>query len=175
MLQLSSSLYNLPLGSIRVGSIVGEAVAPIINPHNLKIEGWHVSLQNSKTPYVVTTTDIRDLSTKGVVINDAHELLEPKDHIRLQKVLSLDYQLIDKPVYVGKTRIGKVSDYAMDGDSYFIAKLYIRPSLFKGLASGQHVVDRYQVVKLTNKAVFLKEPLKKEPVAFGVKLQKLAS
>lgn len=175
MLHLSVSLQNLPLGSLRVGSIVGEAVSPIINPHNLKVEGWHALLQNSNTPRIVTVTDIRDFSTKGIVINDAHDLLEPKEHIRLQKVLRLEYRLVNKPVYAGKSRIGKVSDYAVDSDTFFITKLYVRPSLFKGLAGGQQVVDRSQVVKLTHNAVFLKEPLKKEPVAFGIKLQKLPS
>lgn len=40
MLKLSAKLFNTAIFSLRTGGQVGVGVRPLINPNNLKVEGW---------------------------------------------------------------------------------------------------------------------------------------
>ena len=60
MLRLSESLVNRPVMSLRTGQQVVTAHEPIINPNNLKIEGFYCSDCFSKEELVLLYQDIRD-------------------------------------------------------------------------------------------------------------------
>src|SRR5690242_7642928 len=85
MLQLSGSLTNRPIMSLRTGGQVAEALKPIINPNNLKIEGFYCQDRFSKDQLVLLTQDIRDVVAQGLIINDHDVLSDPSELVRLQK------------------------------------------------------------------------------------------
>lgn len=70
MLKLSTSIINQPVMSLRTGSQVATATAPIINPSNLKIEGWYCQDKFSKDPLVLLSQDTRDIIKQGIVVKD---------------------------------------------------------------------------------------------------------
>ncbi len=160
MLQLSKSLLNRPVLSLRTGGIVATAVSPIINPNNLKIEGFYCVDKFSKDPLILLAQDIRDMIPQGLVVND-HDVLTTADElVRLKDVLELNFQIMDKPVItVNKKRLGKINDYAADSESLFIQKLYVGQSLLKSLTGGQLSVDRNQIVEITNRKIVINDPL----------------
>ena len=160
MLQLSKALINRPVLSLRTGGVIATAVSPIINPNNLKIEGFYCHDCFHKEPLVLLTQDVRDTLPQGLVVNDHDVLVAPDELVRLKDILALKFELLNKPVVtVNKKRLGKINDYAADHESLYIQKLYVAQSLLKSLSSGQLSVDRNQIIEITNRHIVVQDPL----------------
>src|SRR5580765_987168 len=125
MLQLSALITNKPVMSLRTGTQVATAVAPIINPDNLKIEGFYCTDRFDGGELILLYQDIRDIIPQGFVIDDHGVLAEAEELVRLKKVLDLQFQLIGKPIQtVSKHKVGKVSYYAVETTTMYIQKIY---------------------------------------------------
>lgn len=160
MLVLSKNLLNRPVMSLRTGAQVATATAPIINPNNLKIEGFYCEDKFSKETLVLLAVDIRDILPQGFVINDHEVLASPDELVRLKEVLNLTFELLGKPVVtVSKTRLGRVNDYAADDSTLHIQKLYVSQSLLKSFSGGQLSIDRNNIVEITNRKIVTQEIL----------------
>lgn len=158
MLQLSSSLKDLPVLSLRTSGVIAVAVKPVINPNNLKIEGWYCRDQFSKKTLILLAKDIRDIVPQGLAVDDHDVLAEPEELIRMKEILALDFELLGKPAYTDmKRKLGKVSDFATDMESLFIQKLYIAQPLYRNLSGGQLSIDRTQIVEITNQRVTVRD------------------
>ncbi len=161
MLQLSSTLFNQSVLSLRTGGVVATAVEPIINPNNLKVEGFYCDDRFEKNQLILLTQDIRDRVERGFVINDHEVLAEPEELIRLEKVLKLRFTLIGKPVVtVNKHRLGKINDYAVDDTALYVQKIYVGQSVLKSFTGGNLSIDRNQIVEITDRKIVVQEPLK---------------
>lgn len=169
MLRLSDSLVGRPVMSLRTGQAVATTVAPIINPNNLKIEGFYCEDRfDRKKELVLLYQDIRDIISQGFVINDHDVLAEPGELVRLQKIIELDFRLLDKPVVtLTKQRLGKVSDYATEIETMYIQKLYVTQSMFKNFAGGNLGIDRSQINEITDTKIIVNDPLKAGAVPSG--------
>ncbi len=166
MLQLSSTLANKAVLSLRTGGQVATATEPIINPNNLKIEGFYCDDRFEKKQLILLTQDIRDRMGHGFVVNDHEVLVDPAELIRLQPVLKLKFALIGKPVVtVNKRRLGKVNDFAIDDEAMYVQKIYVGQSIIKSFTGGNLSVDRGQIVEITDRKIVVQEPLK--PVKEG--------
>ncbi len=166
MLQLSNTFINRPVLSLRTGAPVAVAVSPIINPTNLKIEGFHCSDSVSKQHLILVAQDIRDFIQQGIVINDHEVLAEPDELVRLQKILELNFDVIGKPVEtLAKEKVGKVGDYAADPKTLYIQKLYVSQSLLKSLGGGTLSIDRTQINEITPKHIVINDLTSKVPAA----------
>ncbi len=160
MLQLSSTLINQAVLSLRTGGQVAVATEPIINPNNLKIEGFYCEDYFEKQQLVLLTQDIRDRVGRGFVVNDHEVLVDPDELIRLKEVMKLQFTLIGKPVVtVNKRRLGKVNDYAVDDVALYVQKIYVAQSLLKNLTGGSLSIDRGQIVEITDRKVVVQDPL----------------
>jgi uncharacterized protein YrrD len=165
MLQLSNSLLNASVLSLRTGGVVATVIGPIINPDNLKIEGFYCEDRFDKHRLVLLCQDIRDMLPQGFVINDHDVLAEPEELVRLQKVMSIDFTLIGKQVVtVDKEKVGKVSDYATETGGMFIQKIYVSQSILKSFTGGNLSIDRNQVHEITPKRIIINELLKNSRV-----------
>lgn len=161
MLQLSNTLVNQQVLSLRTGAPVAVASEPIMNPNNLKIEGFHCTDRFNGNPLILLTQDIRELIPKGFVVDDHEALVEADDLVRLKPLIELNFTLVGKPVYTDKKRrLGKVNDYAVDDVSLYVQKIYVGQSILKSFATGQLSVDRSQIVEITDKKIVIKDPLK---------------
>ena len=166
MLQLSNAFLNRPILSLRTGSMVATTTAAIINPNNLKIEGFYCIDNRSKEQLVLVEQDIRESIPQGIVINDHDVLVEPEELIRLHKIMSIGFDPIGKPVVtVSKQRVGKVIDYATETDSMYIQKLYVSQSLLKHLTGGNLGIDRNQVQEITAKKIIIQDLYGTVPLA----------
>lgn len=171
MFQLSGSLANIPVVSLRTGGRVATAVQPIINPNNLKIEGWYCQDQFSKEVLVLLSKDVRDIVPQGLAIDDHEKLSSPDDLIRLKEVLKIDFKLLGKQVVTeGKRKIGKVDDYAADNVSFIIQKLYVAQPVYRSLAGGSLTIDRSQIIEIDDKKIIIKETFAKAGSPLPVRL-----
>jgi len=165
MLELSASFIEQPVMSLRTGGPVAVIMSPIINPHNLKVEGFYCQDRFEKkkkgNTLILVTQDIRDILKQGLVINDYETLAQPDELVRLRDVLQTKFELIGKPVEtVSKQKVGKVIDFATENSTFYIQKLYIAQSLLKSFSGGQLSIDRTQIVEITNKKIVIQEILK---------------
>jgi sporulation protein YlmC with PRC-barrel domain len=151
-------LINRPVLSLRTGTEVATALEPVINPGNLKIEGFYCQDSRSKQQLVLVSQDVRDIMSRGFIINDHDQLVQPSELVRLAPVLQLNFSLIGKPVVTtGGTKLGKVGDYSVDTESMFVQKLYVTQSIFKSLNGGNLGIDRSQIVEITDKKIVVNE------------------
>ena len=156
--------------SLRTGTQVATVVGPIINPNNLKIEGFvcQDSFKKHNT-LILVNQDIRDIIPQGFVINDFDVLTEPTELVRLQKIIAMQFQLLGKQVVtVGKHRIGKVEDYAVELGSMYIQKMYVAQSLFRNFSGGNLGIDRSQIVEITDKKIIVQDLLQHVPAGASV-------
>lgn len=169
MLQLSNALLNRPVMSLRTGTQVATAISPIINPNNLKIEGFYC-LDSLKRNHelILVSQDIRDILPQGLVVNDYDVLVEPGDLIRLKEVISWRFELLGKPVNaVSGRRLGKVEDFATELESLYIQKIYAGQSIFKSFTGGNLGIDRNQIVEINDRKIIVQDPLQKVPAHAG--------
>lgn len=155
--------------SLRTGQQVATALEPIINPNNLKIEGFYCTDRFSKDELVLLYQDIRDTIPQGFVVDD-HDVLTPPDElVRLKEIMEISFKLVGKPVVtVSKQRIGKVSDYATEMETMYIQKLYVSQNVFKSLTGGNLGIDRNQINEITDRKIIINELLKGTPAPAGL-------
>lgn len=169
MLQLSGALLNRPVLSLRTGTRVATTTQAIINPNNLKVEGFYCqdSMQRKKV-LVLLYQDIRDLIPQGLVVNDHDTLVEPSELVRLQDILQLSFLLIGKQVVtISGEKLGKVADYATETTTMYVQKLYVTQSLLKHLTDGNLGIDRTQIVEITNRKIVVQDILGTVPAHAG--------
>ncbi len=158
MLRLSGDLENRDVLSLRVGQEIGCATMPIINPNNLKIEGWHAEERGTKEYRVLPSTHIREILPKGFVVDDHESLTHPEDLVRMQDILQLQFELKGKSVKTDAGRkLGKVTDYVLDDQSMIIQKLHITPPGLKSLTKSDLIIGRNQIVEINNKEIIVKD------------------
>lgn len=168
MLQLSNTLLNRPVMSLRSGQQVATTIDAIVNPNNLKIEGFYCQDRYEKSELVLLYQDIRDIIPQGFVIDDHDVLVDPKDLVRLQDILRLNFLLIGKPVItISKQKVGKVTDFATEVETMYIQKLYVSQSVFKNLTGGNLGVDRNQINEITDKKIIINDLVHSVPANAG--------
>lgn len=164
---MSASLLNRSVLSLRTGSPIATVNSAIINPDNLKVEGFYCQDHfDKKQQLVLLVQDIRDIIPQGYVVNDHDVLAEPDELVRLKKVMDLDFELIGKQVVtVDKQKVGKASDYATEMSTMYIQKIYVAQSILKSLTGGSLSIDRTQINEITPRRIIINELLNKSPAA----------
>jgi hypothetical protein len=165
MLKLSSGLLlNKSVLSLRTGTPIATITAPIINPNNLKIEGFYCQDRYDRKQLVLLYQDIRDSLPQGYVVNDHDVLVEASELIRLKDVLELNFNLVGMQVEtLSKQKVGKVSDYATEMETMFIQKIYVSQSILKSFTGGSLSIDRTQVNEITPRRIIINDLLKSAP------------
>ena len=161
MLYLSTRLSNFPLLSIRSGGRIGTVIGPIINPNNLHIDGFYCTSAHSPDTLILLDIYVRDLSGRGIIIDDHNNLSDSDELIRLQPIINLDFSIINKKVLVNKKRMGRVVEYAVDKDSLFVQKFYVKPPLLIALKQDRLTFDRQSLVEVTDNYLSFSGPEQK--------------
>lgn len=174
MLALGSELIKMPVMSLHTGGRVAELQKPIINPADLRVLAYslHGTL-SAKEASILRTDEIREVSSLGIIIDSADDLIEADDVIKIKEVLELNFRLISMPVINEQgQKLGKVSDYAVDTVTFMIQKLHVKRGAFRSLTDTGMLIDRSQVVEINHSAIIVKstarkiesEPSQLEPV-----------
>lgn len=164
MLQLSETVLGKEVLSLRTGAPIADIMAPIINPNNLKIEGFYCQDNAEKRQLILLYQDIRDILPQGLVVNDFDVLAEPEDLVRLREVLDINFEIIGKPVEtVSREKVGKVTDYAFESATMYIQKIYVSQSILKSFTGGNLSVDRSQVHEITPSRIVINDLLQTAP------------
>lgn len=169
MLLLNKSLINTPVMSLQSGGQLGSTVATVIDPRKLQIVALYVAGPRIHEVSVLHTSDIREVGPLGLIVNDADDIMPVgEDLVRLQEVIAMRFELIDKTVLDDtKKKLGKVTEYTVDSDSFMVKKLHVGQSVFKNLSNSSLLIDRSQIVEVTDKTIVVRSASVPETSGLG--------
>lgn len=152
-----------PVASIQSGHRVAVVRGLILDPRNMKVFALTVDSPNLGSNLVVHTEDIRNIDHQGIIIDNNDQLMSADDDlVRLKEVTEIDFKLLGKSVYTEKgKKLGKVADFVVDTDTFMIMKIHVERSLVKSFSTSQLIIDRSQIVKVTDQRIIVKSTSKK--------------
>lgn len=167
MLLNGSQLINTPIMGLQTGKELARASSAVVNPHNLSVIAFRVAGQRlDHDPSYLRVADIREMGNLGMIIDSSDEFLEPDDIINDKKIYDLSYNLEGKQVIDDhKKKIGKVSDYIIDIDSFVIQQIVVKKPLLKSFTDDELIIHRGQIVEINDNEIIVKSGLTKEEVA----------
>ncbi len=157
MLINGSRFANTAVLSLHLGAKVGSIGRPVINPANLRIFAYELSIPSTREDTFLLTSDIREIGSLGVIIDTADELVSRGDVIKLDEMLDIGFPLIGLKVRdTDGNKIGKVDDYTLDVSIFEIQQLSVNPGLIKSLAETSRLINRSQIVDINDKFITVK-------------------
>ncbi len=157
MLILQSRLSQMPVASIQVSHRIGYVNGFVLQPKDLKVAALIVESPISKQPLFLYVEDIVELRPKGVLINHNEQLMEADGLVRLEKLLDTNFQIIGKKVIdENKRRVGTATDFVINANGWLVQKIHAEPSLVRMLNRPDRVIDRRQVIRVSDKEIVVK-------------------
>ena len=173
MLLFGSRLLHTPITSLHTGAQLALLEKPIIDPANLHIVAYEVSGDLlSERPSFLATRDIREYGRYGMLINSNDDIVGLSDVIKIQQLYELGFPLVGLLVVrEDGHKIGKVSDYSLDIDSFVIQQLHVRQGLLKGITDTGLIIGRSQIIEINNTKIVVRSPTVKtsEPVMEAIR------
>ena len=144
--------------SLQTGARLATTKAAIIDPRNLFIIAFELegSLLTEKPSFLVVN-DIREIGTMGMIVDSSDEFVGLNDIIKLKEVYGFNFVLARLLVRDQKgRRVGKVSGFSVEPGSFMVRQLAVRRPILKSLTDTELLVDRNQIVEISNDTVVIK-------------------
>lgn len=182
MLIISEVISGKRVMSIHAGGAIATINEAVIDPTNLKIVAFSVHARGLQYFSVVHSSDIREWSELGAVINSEDDIMEVDENMpKVRSIAESKFKLegIGVRTTSGK-RLGKVRSYVFETDGFFVVKLYVERAGLLSLLSQPLIIERDSVVNVTNKFVVISDDAnkvksrskgKKENVEYGFNAQ----
>lgn len=167
MLISGSQLIGIPVMGLQTGSKLASTFNPVIDPSNLKILAYQLEGPLlTDNPSFVLIADVRELGNIGMIVDSSDEFVSVSDVISLQKIYELNFKLTGLSVIDDKNhKLGKVSDFVVDTDSFFIQQLNVKQGIIKSLSDTELLIHRKQIIEINDHHIKVKSAAKKlEPI-----------
>ncbi len=159
-----------PVMSLQTGTELAQTSEVIIDPRQLVIVALYVtgSLLDTE-PAVLHTSDIRELGGMGCIVNDSSALMELEGLVRLEEIVNFKFDIFGMPVIDehGK-HLGKVDTITFEATTYTVQQIQTRRSLLSSLSHASHVINRSQIISVTNESIIVRSPSITESVGKAV-------
>ena len=156
MLILGSRLLTQPVMSLQTGGELGQLEYPIIDPADLAILGYSVNSPLLPKPSYLRLEDVRELSDIGFIIDSVDEFVTNGDVIKLDEIVDLGFELMNKRVNDEKGRkLGKIIDYTVEVGSFTIQQLTVKRPMLRSLSDTELLVHRSQIIEINNYAIVI--------------------
>lgn len=158
MLLPRDRLLNLPIMSLQTGTQVGTAVGHIIDPRRLDIVAFYCEGPLIDfAPAILHTTDIREFSSIGLIVDSADNIMPPDDLVRLKEIIDYHFELEGRPVVEeGGHKLGKVGGYTVDSESFYVVKLHVKPTFLQSFGRAELLIDRTQIREINDKQIIVR-------------------
>lgn len=156
----SSKLIGCPVLSLHVGNEIARIADPIVDPNNLKIIGFKLEgkLIRDDVGNILPIESVREFSRMGMIVDSIDEFVKGEDIVRLDKILKLNFALPGmKVVTRKKEKLGKVLDYIIDINSWYIHQLIVQRPAIKAFFDPELVIPRKQIVEVDDYQVIVKD------------------
>jgi uncharacterized protein YrrD len=157
MLMFNQKIISQSVASIQASHKIGQVVDFLIDPRNLSIPVLYVESQLNPEPLVLYTSDIANTSMHGILIDHNDLLMETEGLVRLQKLIDIGFELINKSVVTEDgSKLGRIASFVFDSNTWLILKLHVKQSLVKNINSSELIIHRQQIVKVSDKEITVK-------------------
>lgn len=158
MLLTGSQLLGTPVMSLQTGALLATAELAIINPGDLTVIAYEVEGPNlDQRPSFLLVNDIRELSDVGMIIDSSDEFVGAEDVVKLKPLYEMHFTVVDKHVIdEDRKKIGKVTDYTIDADSFIIQQLNVKRPLLKSLSDAELLIHRSQIIEINDKEIIVR-------------------
>jgi len=143
---------------LQTGKELARTSTAVVNPHNLTIIGYRISGPHlDHDPSYLRVADIREMGSLGIIIDSSDEFLEPDDIITDKAIYELEFTLEGKQVIDERRhKVGKVTDYVVDIDSFVIQQLIVKKPLLKSFNDDELLVKRSQIVEVNDTTIVIR-------------------
>jgi uncharacterized protein YrrD len=158
MLLSGSQLIGTPVMGLQTGKELATTSEAVINPHNLSVVAYRVAGAHlDHDPSFLRTADIREMGSLGMIVDSSDEFLEPEDIITDKQIYELEFKLEGKHVVDDhREKVGKVTDYVLDIDSFVIQQIVVKRPLLKSFSDDELLVHRGQIIEVTDEVIVIK-------------------
>ncbi len=158
MLVTSSRLIGANVYSLQTGAPIGTISEPIIDPDKLKIVAFKLTGPLIQHANILDINSIREYSDIGIIIDSIEELAAPEDIIKIEKLLSLNFNLIGLKVETKKgSKLGKVFDYTFMSDNYIIQQIIVRRPAIKAFIDPELTIHRREITEVNDYKIIVKD------------------
>ncbi|MBR2709165.1 hypothetical protein IKE98_02465 [Candidatus Saccharibacteria bacterium] len=158
MLVTSSRFIGTNVYSLQTGAPVGAISEPIIDPDKLKIVAFKLTGPLIRNAYILDINSIREYSDIGIIIDSIEELAAPEDIVIIEKLLSLNFNLIGLKVETKKgSKLGKVQDYTFMSDDFIIQQIIVRRPVVKAFMDPELTIHRREIAEITDYKIIVKD------------------
>lgn len=164
MLLTGSQLIEMPVMGLQTGAELAKTTAAIINPGNLSIIAYEVDGPKlDQHPSLLLIRDIREIGDIGMIIDSNDEFVGTEDIIKVKPIYEMHFNLFDKHVLdEQRKKLGRVSDYSLDLDSFVIQQLSVRRPLLKSLNDAELLIHRSQIVEINDTEIIVRSATVKD-------------
>jgi len=165
MLLHGSSFQDIAVMSLQTGTRLAKTTNALVDPANLTITAYEIDGPLlTEHPSFLRIADIREVGSVGMIIDSNDEIIGLHDVIKIEKLHSLNFNLIGMPVIdEHRHKLGKVEDYTVETGAFVIQQLNIKRGLFKGLTDTGLLVHRSQIIEINDNFIIVKSADKKVP------------
>ena len=174
MLVVADKLINLPVGSIQSGHRVGTVTGFLIDPNKLQIVALYVQSRLDSNQLILYTSDIKTFNPNGLVIDHNDRLMTTDNLVRLQEIIDIGFVLNGKPVVnESKRKLGKISSFAIDTDTFLVMRLNVHQSMVKNLSNTELIIHRQQIVTVTDSEIVVRDATVNKKASSNLGFRKL--
>lgn len=159
MLVYHSRLVGTTVYSVQSGGPIGQINSVIVDPNNLQIIAFQLTgpLVN-RNSNILDVTSVREYSNYGIVIDTSDELVSPSDVIKIEQILSLNFELLSLKVETKKgSKLGQVIDFTIDSDSFLVQQIIVKRPVIKRFVDPELVISRKEIVEITDYKIIVKD------------------
>ncbi len=160
MLIDATKLINYPVLSLHVGGMIAKTTKIIIDPDDLKIVGFELMGPDvgGENGTVLQIKDIREFSDIGMVVDSIDEFVNPEDVVKLDKIMSLGFELENMKVESKKgAKLGKVSRYLVNTENFMVQQFVVQRPFMKSFLDPELLIGRSEITKVTNDKIIVKD------------------
>ncbi len=149
--------------SLQTGQPIAVVKRPIINEHNLEVVALQCDVGRRRKASVILMRDVRQFAADCVIIDSFDDIEDAGEIVRLGEVMKRRFDPIGKQVVSeGGQKLGKVEDYTINLKTYMLQKLYVHQSLMKSILFNSLVIDRTQIIDVSQKQFTVKDAVETE-------------
>lgn len=159
MFILASHLSNLPIIALQNSAIVANVGDLIIDPTKLELMALYAKQPGWRgQEAVLMVRDIREIAREGLVVDSLEDIEDVSEIVRLKELVEHPFKLMGiKVASESGSNLGHVEDASIDTETYQVDKLYVRPSLLRNFLLNNLVINRKQIVSVTDKEIVVRD------------------
>ncbi len=159
MLVAYDRFIGSPVMSLQTGSELARTVRALVDPRDLTVLAYELEgPMLTEHPSFLRVLDVREFSNIGIIVDSSDEFVGLDDVIKLKEVYNFHFDLIGLKVVDKRGRkLGKVTGYTVDSDSFVLQQLRVQRPLLQSFNETELLINRSQIVELSDQQVVVED------------------